>query len=74
MTIPLSTDKLIDFDDIIHSEKGGCWLYFDKLPPPEEEDPKKAKAAPKGKAPVEELKPTYGRVWIDMRDLKTVGV
>lgn len=46
------------------NEYGGCWLYFNKLPPPEEEDPKKAKAA-KSKVPIEEMKPTYGRTWID---------
>jgi len=47
------------------NEDGGCWLYFEKLPPPEEDDPKK-KAPPKGKAPVEELKPVKGKAWVDL--------
>jgi hypothetical protein len=47
------------------NENKGCWIYVDKLPPPEEEDPKKTKAPPKGKAPVEELKPVYGKAWVD---------
>jgi hypothetical protein len=57
----------MDFEIIINENKG-CWLYLEKLPPPEEEDPKKAggKAAPKGKAPVEEIKPVFGVAWIDL--------
>ena len=47
--------------------EGGCWIKFNKLPPPEEEilDPKLAaaakkappKAVGKGGVPVEEMKP-----------------
>jgi hypothetical protein len=48
-------------------------LFFEKLPPSEEEvDPKKpagGKAPPKGKAPTEELKPVYGVAWIDLTRL-----
>lgn len=56
------------------NEKFGCWLYFDKLPPPEEEDPKKAKApAAKGKVPIEELKPTFGKTWVDFTWLRYPG-
>lgn len=69
-SIILSGDKIIEFDDLVN-DKGGCWLYLDKLPPPEEEDPKKAKAAPKGKVPTEELKPAYGRVWVNLKDLQS---
>ena len=51
-----------------------------KLPPPEEEilDPKAAaakKAPPKGGkgAPSEDLKPTYGRAWLNFEDLLVPG-
>ena len=47
-------------------ESEGAWLYFDKLPPVEEEDPKK-KVPVKGKVNVEETKPTHGRVWINFK-------
>lgn len=39
---------------------------FDKLPPPEDEDPKAKKPAAKSKVPVEELKPVYGQAWMDL--------
>lgn len=52
------------------NEKNGCWLYFEKLPPPEEEDPKKAKAPAKGKAQIEEMKPVYGVAWVDFTALQ----
>lgn len=55
------------------NESHGCWLYFDKLPPPEDEDPKKKPTA-KGKANVEEIKPVHGRVWIDLTPLLNPGV
>ena len=51
-----------------------------KLPPPEEEvlDPKAAaakKAPPKGGkgAPTEDLKPFYGRAWLNLEDLLVPG-
>lgn len=51
------------------NENEGCWLYLDKLPPVEEEDPKK-KAPAKAKGQVEELKPVFARTWIDFSTLK----
>jgi hypothetical protein len=54
-------------------EAGGCWMYFDKLAPLEEEDPKK-KAAAKGKALVEEIKPAFGKAWINLKSLQNIGV
>ena len=62
----LSYDDLRKFEEDVYERKG-CYLYFDKLPPPEEEDPKKAGGkAPAKKGAVEELKPVHGRVWIDL--------
>lgn len=65
---------LFQFEEDLN-EHQGCWLYFDKLPPPEEEDPKKAgaKGAPKGKVSVEEIKPVHGKVWLDLTDLQSPG-
>lgn len=62
---------------MITKEKG-CWLKFNRVPPPEEEitDPKAKKAPPpkggKG-APAEDLKPCFGRAWIDFSELKEPG-
>ena len=61
----------MEFDDLV-CEEGGCWFYLDKLPPPEDDDPKK-KAPAKGKAPTEELKPFYGRCWVDLRPFLNQG-
>lgn len=46
-----------------------------KVPPPEEDvDPKAKKAPAKGKgAPVEEIKPVYGRAWLSFADLTNPG-
>lgn len=59
------------------NENGGCWLHFDKMPPVEEEDHKKAagaKGAPKGKGQTEELKPVHGKVWINLENLMNPDV
>ena len=73
-SLPLTEDKLLEFDDLVN-EKGGCWVYLDKLPPVEEEDPKKAKAPPKGgKVPTEELKPVYGRAWVNLVTFREPGM
>lgn len=65
--------SLMELDEMINVD-GGCFLYFDKLPPPEDEDPKKAKGAPaKGKVPVEEMKPLYGKAWVDFGTLQNPG-
>jgi hypothetical protein len=73
--------ELIELEDMVNNEKG-CWLKFNRVPPPEEEitDPKAAaaqkKAAPakgaKG-APIEDLKPTFGRAWVNFEDLLHPG-
>lgn len=53
----------------------GCWVYLDKIVPKEEETvaatgagAKKPVAPAKGKTAVatEEVKPTFGRAWIDL--------
>jgi len=62
--------ELVEFEEIVKTE-GGFWLRLLKLPPPEEEiDPKAAKKAqPKGKVPLDELKPTIGMAWVPLADL-----
>eukprot|EP00347_Sterkiella_histriomuscorum_P008804 403343688 len=69
----LEGEDLFQFEQEV-TDKKGIYLFFDKLPPVEEEDPKKAgqKAAPK-KGAVEEMKPTHGRVWIDLYCLSEPG-
>lgn len=47
-----------------------CYLYLEKLPPAEEEDPKGKKAPAKGKAPVEEIKPVFGIAEVDLTPLQ----
>jgi hypothetical protein len=72
--------NLVEFEEFVSSDKG-CWVQFKKLPPPEEEilDPKAAaaakKAPPKGGkgAPIEDLKPVYGRAWLSFEDLLVPG-
>jgi hypothetical protein len=72
---------LVEFEELVQQEKG-CWLKFNKLTPPEEEitDPKAAAAAkkaapPKGGkgAPIEDLKPVFGKAWISFEDLLVPG-
>ena len=64
----LSQEEIFNFQLEVH-EAEGAWLYFDKLPPAEEEDPKK-KAPVKGKVNVEETKPTHGKVWINFKSFQ----
>ena len=70
--IVLSGPELQKFEQEINDRKG-LWLYFDKLPPTEEEaaakggKPVAGKPGAKPGAPVgEEIKPINGRIWIDL--------
>lgn len=60
----------------------GCWIYLDKIVPKEEETvnatgagAKKPPPPAKGKAavPTEEIKPTFGKAWIDLTPLMYPG-
>ena len=72
---------LVEFEEFVNKDRG-CWLKFNKLIPPEEEitDPKAAAAAkkaapakgPKG-APIEDLKPVFGKAWLSLEDLLVPG-
>jgi hypothetical protein len=64
LNIEIKGEDLLKFENDVNEERGQ-WIYFDKLPPIEEEDPKK-KAAAKGKVVSEEVKPVSGRAWIDL--------
>ncbi len=54
------------------TDSKGIWLYFDKLPPPEEDAAAKGGKPPAGKpgakagGAAEEMKPVNGRAWIDL--------
>jgi len=70
--------ELIEFEEAIRNE-GGAWLKLMKVPIPEPTDgavDAKGKAAPKakGKGPsTDDLKPQFGRAWVDFKDLQKPG-
>jgi len=64
------------------TDQNGCWIYLDRIVPKEEEPvaaaagAKKPPAPPaKGKVslPTEELKPTFGKAWINLTQLMHPG-
>jgi len=68
--------ELIELEDAV-KEDGGCWLKFIKVP---NTNPGQAQAAagkgapPKGKgAPVDDLKPTFSKAWMDLSELRKPG-
>jgi hypothetical protein len=69
--VVLTGAELQKFEQQISDNKG-IWLYFDKLPPAEEDAAAKGGKPPAGKpgakagGATEELKPVYGRAWIDL--------
>jgi len=70
--IALSGAELQRFEQEINDSKG-TWLYFDKLPPSEEEAAAKGgkpaagkPGAKPGASAGEEMKPVNGRVWLDL--------
>lgn len=70
--------ELIEFEEAVKNE-GGCYLKFMRIPTPEnsvepEKDAKGKPVAKKGKGPsVDEIRPTFGSVWVDLSDLKKPG-
>ena len=51
--------------------EGGCWLRFMKLPPVADAGDAGKKAPAKGKgAAGDEIKPTFGRAWVDFKQLR----
>ena len=76
----LDEASLRAFESSVCDQKG-CWVYFDKIVPREEEtiqssDPKAKKPPAKGKAPTSEevQKPTHGRAWLNLTPLLTPGI
>ena len=81
----LDEAQLREFESNICDNKG-CWVYFDKVVPHEEEATEHAaaggkkapaKAPPKGKTgqtSAEEAKPTHGRAWLNLTQLLQPGV
>lgn len=65
------------------TDQNGCWIYLDKIVPKDEEPvaaagagaAKKPPPPAKGKAslPTEEIKPTFGKAWIDLTQLMHPG-
>ena len=66
--------ELIEIEEAIKND-GGCWLKFMKLPAPEAPAEEKGgkKAAPKKGQNVDDLKPTFGKAWVDLTELKKPG-
>jgi len=67
----LSAAEIQKLEQDINDHKG-IWLYFDKLPPAEEDAAAKGGKPPAGKpgakpgGATEEMKPVNGRAWIDL--------
>jgi hypothetical protein len=67
----LTAGEIQKFEQDINDHKG-IWLYFDKLPPAEEDAAAKGGKPPAGKpgakpgGAAEEMKPVNGRAWIDL--------
>lgn len=61
--------QLVEIEEMVKSDKG-CWLRFMKLPPQQNEAEaaggKKAPAKGAKGAPVDELKPVFGRAWVSL--------
>lgn len=65
------------------TDNNGCWVFFDKIVPKEDETAAaaggaaaKKPAAPakaKNALPTEEAKPTYGKAWLDLTPLMHPG-
>lgn len=66
--------ELIELEEAIKND-GGCWLTLMKLPLPEAPAEEKGgkKAAPKKGQNVDDLKPIFGRAWVDLTDLQKPG-
>lgn len=67
--------ELVELEEHVVNDKG-CWLRFMKTIPavPEAEAGAGKKAPAKGKAaPIDELKPVYGRAWVSFADLLQPG-
>eukprot|EP00830_Metopus_es_P014783 TRINITY_DN4053_c0_g2_i1.p1 TRINITY_DN4053_c0_g2~~TRINITY_DN4053_c0_g2_i1.p1 ORF type:complete len:1046 (-),score=328.50 TRINITY_DN4053_c0_g2_i1:39-3137(-) len=72
-TAELKEQPLIAFEEYVNTENG-CWLYFDRLLPIEEEDTKKGKGKPPAKkGQVEPEKPLRGKAWVPFYELMKPG-
>lgn len=68
--------ELIELEEAI-TRNQGCWLILSKCPaieaPAEEKAGGKKAAAKKGQANAEDLKPIFGKAWLDLSDLNQPG-
>lgn len=79
--VELTADEVMRLEsDTVDNQ--GCWVYFDKLVPKEEDavtqqaTSQKKTAPSKGKptgVPVEEAKPVFARAWLDLTPLLHPG-
>lgn len=77
--LDMQDDQLRSFESSVCDQKG-CWVYFDKIVPREEDtvtssDPKAKKAPPKNKGAAAEdvQKPTHGRAWLNLTPFLSPG-
>ena len=67
---------MIELEEAVRHD-GGAWLKFMKLPQVEQQQDEKAAAkkapAKKGAQSAEELKPVFGKAWVDLSELKKPG-
>eukprot|EP01022_Parablepharisma_sp_SALTPOND_P011618 TRINITY_DN1488_c0_g1_i1.p1 TRINITY_DN1488_c0_g1~~TRINITY_DN1488_c0_g1_i1.p1 ORF type:complete len:981 (+),score=184.79 TRINITY_DN1488_c0_g1_i1:3966-6908(+) len=70
----LRDDTLTAFEEYVNQSRG-CWIYFNRLPPLEDEDPKKKPKAGAAKKPGTELdnKPISARAWLPLEELMIPG-
>ena len=69
---PKASYELVEMEEQVLID-GGCWLRFMKLPPMADGGDAGKKAPPKGKAGGEDLKPTFGKAWVDFKELMKAG-
>ena len=65
--------ELIEVEESVKYDHG-TWIRFMKVPAAAPETDAKGKAPAKGKgAPTEELKPVFGKGWVNFEDLNKPG-
>ena len=65
--------ELIELEEAIKND-GGCWLTLMKLPQPEAPPEEKGKKAPPKKGQnMDDIKPIFGKAWVDLTDLQKPG-
>ena len=54
-------------------DQGGNWLYFTRYLDRDEEELERLKKGPPKGLTKEDIMPTFGRAWVDLKSLQTKG-